>query len=180
MNSKFKPALFAGAALGLALVVVAVITAVVPLSSFLRCCACLLPIAAGLFAAKQYIDGSPSPVQIGDGAIFGVIAGAVGGLIYLIIGIPIATAINAAAMYAQMEQLRNAGIGIPVAAGFVFLVIFGIIGLVVDAILGAVGGLIGVAVFEKRKGDAGAPPPPAPGGGYGGGAPGGSGYGQGM
>src|SRR5215212_3612574 len=186
MSSKFQPALLAGGALGVVLIFIGVITAAVPALSILGCCACLLPIAAGLFAAKQHVGGAPTAVQIGDGAIMGAIAGAVGGIIYLIIGMPISYAINAAAIYAQVEQLRNAGVGIPLAAGFALAIIFGIIGLVVDAILGTVGGLIGVAVFEKRKGGAGTPPPPpAPGGGgYGGGTPGGTpgggGYGGGS
>ena len=184
----------AGAALGLVLIVIGVVTSLVPILKFANCCACLLPIAAGLFAAKQAIDKSGSPVQIGDGAILGAVAGALGGIIYLIIGMPISYVINAAALYAQAEQLRNAGIGLPLA-GAAFFVIFGIFGVIIDAVLSTVGGLIGTAVFEKRKGGGAGtpPPPPPPGGGYGGGgsAPGGGyggssasgsggGYGQGV
>ena len=175
----------AGGALGVVLVLIALITALVPPLGLLGCCACLLPIGAGLFAANQYIGKSPVPVQIGDGALLGAIAGAVGGLINLIIGVPISYVINSAAMAAQMDQLRNAGIALPMVGGFAIAMVGGIIGIVVDAVLGVIGGLIGVAAFEKRKGGAGAPPPPPPpASGYGGGpgAPGapGGGYGQGM
>lgn len=183
MNSKFQPALMAGAALGLVLVVIGVITALIPVLKLVGCCACLLPIAAGLFAAQQAIGKSGTPVQIGDGAILGAIAGALGGIIYLIIGMPITYVINAAALYAQAEQLRNAGIGLPLA-GAAFFVLFGILGVIVDAVLATVGGLIGTAVFEKRKGGGAGtpPPPPPPGGGYGGSSASGSGggYGQGI
>ena len=52
---------------------------------------------------------------------------------------------------------------------------------IVTVIFSAVGGLLGVALFEKRKPGAGVPPPPPPpaAGGPGGyGTPGGGGYGQ--
>jgi hypothetical protein len=176
MSSKFQPALIAGGALGVVLVIIAIITALLPALGLLGCCACLLPIGAGVFAANQYVGKSPTPVQIADGAILGAIAGAVGGVVYLIIGLPIAYTINSAAIYAQMEQLRQAGVGIPMAAGFAIAFLFGIFGVIIDVILGVIGGLIGVAIFEKRKGGAGAPPPPPS---YGGG-PAGGGYGQGT
>ncbi|MEA3013034.1 MAG: hypothetical protein QOD42_1579 [Sphingomonadales bacterium] len=188
MSGKFQPALLAGGALGVVLIIIAVVTALVPPLGLLGCCACLLPIGAGLFAVSQYVGKSAAPVQLADGAILGAIAGAVGGIIYLIIGMPVAYMINAAAISAQMDQMRQAGIDIPIA-GFALALVGGIIGVIVDVLLGLIGGLIGVAIFEKRKGGAGAPPPPPPpAGGYGGGGaaggyPGGGGggsYGQGV
>ena len=63
-------------------------------------------------------------------------------------------------------------------------IINGIIWMVLLIIFATIGGLIGVAIFEKRKGAAGVPPPPPPpAGGFGGPGPGGpasGGYGQGM
>ncbi|HEX8721491.1 MAG TPA: hypothetical protein VF736_12720 [Pyrinomonadaceae bacterium] len=178
MSGKFQPALFAGAALGVILVLIAIITALVPFAGIIGCCACLLPIGAGVFAANQYITKSASPVPIGEGALLGAVAGGVGGLINLIIGVPISYFINSAAMEMQMEQLRQQGLAIPMA-GFALALVGGIIGVVVDAVLGVIGGLIGVAAFEKRKGGAGTPPPPPPPTGFGGGpgAPGGGGFG---
>ena len=177
MSGKFQPALIAGGALGAVLVLIGLITALVPVVGMLGCCACLLPIGAGVFAAKQYIGKSPAAVQIGEGAMLGGIAGAIGGLIYLVIGAPLSYLINSTAMEMQMEQLRQSGIAFPLA-GFAFVMVGSLVGVVVDAVLGVIGGLIGVAAFEKRKdGAGGPPPPPPPAGGYGGGA---GGYGQGM
>ncbi len=177
MSGKYQPAIFAGVILGVVLIVIGIISALVPPLSLLGCCACLLPIGAGMYAANQAVTRSTSAaVQIGDGAILGAIAGAVGGLLNLIIGVPITYFINAAAIATQMEQLRQTGVDLPFA-GFALAFIFGIIGVIIYAVLGLVGGLIGVAVFEKRKGGPGTPPPP-PTGGYG--DPGGVGYGGGA
>ena len=175
MNSKLQPAIMAGAALGVVLVVIAVVSALVPALGVLGCCACLLPIGAGLWAAQGAIGKSESPVQLGDGALLGAVAGAVGGLIYLDVGVPLGYFTNASAIAAQMEQLRQAGLAIPLA-GFALALVVGIICVVVYIILGVIGGLIGVAAFEKRKGDAGAAPPPPPPD-FGGGQTGGGTYG---
>ena len=161
MSSKIQTAIMAGVLLGVALIVIALLTALVPALSPLGCCACLLPIGAGVYAVHGWVGKSPTAVQIGDGAILGAIAGAVGGVLYLIIGAPLAYFINAAVIEAQMAQMRQAGINIP-GAGLAVVFIAGIISAVIYVILGAIGGLIGVPILEKRK-DAGAPPPPPPG-----------------
>src|ERR1700749_1307345 len=109
MNSKMTSAIMAGGALGVLLVIIALITALVPALSILGCCACLLPIGAGIFAVYNYVSKSPTPVQSGDGAVLGAIAGLVGGVIYLVVGAPLAYLINSAAIAAQMEQLGRAG-----------------------------------------------------------------------
>jgi hypothetical protein len=183
MNSKIQSAVVAGVLLGVALVVIAVVSSLSPVLGILGCCACLLPIGAGVFAVNKYVGTSPAPVELADGAVLGAIAGAVGGLIYLVIGAPLSYFINAAALQAQMEQLSRAGINLPFV-GFGLVIVSGIIGVIVDVILATIGGLIGVAIFEKRKGGVGAPPPPPPPapGGFGGGPAGGGGgsFGQGS
>ena len=173
-----------GFGLGVALVITGVLSAYLP---FLGCCNCLWPIGAGMLAVSLYVKKSPVPASIGDGAMIGAIASLIGGLIYLIIGVPVAYFLNANAMAQQFEQLRAQGINIPDVGGFVFVFLAGIFGVVIYAILGVIGGLIGVPVFEKRKGGPGAPPPPPGFGGPQGGSyqqPGGynqpGGYGTGM
>ncbi len=161
MSNKMRAGLLAGGLLGVVLVLITVVSSLSPALGVLGCCACLMPIGAGIFAVNKYVGQSPTPVQIGDGAILGGIAGAVGGLINLVIGAPLSYLINAAAIQAQMEQMKSAGINIPVT-GFALAIVSGSIGVVVYALLSAMGGLIGVAMFEKRKDGAGTPPPPPP------------------
>lgn len=159
MSSKIQTAITAGVLLGVVLIVIGLLTALVPALSPLGCCACLVPIGAGIYAVRGYVTKSATPVQIADGAILGGIAGAVGGVLYLIIGAPLAYFINAAALEASLAQMRQMGVNIP-GAGFALVFLSGIIGVVVDAALGAIGGLVGVPLLEKRKGDGGMPPPP--------------------
>jgi hypothetical protein len=166
MNNKIKPALLGGGALGLLLVITVVISSWVP---FIGCCNCLWPIAAGLLATMFYVKESPTPATMADGAIVGALGGVVGGLIYLVIGLPLSFLINGVtAMDAQVRQLNpNLPIG-----GVVLLIIGGIIGFVIFVVLATLGGVLGIPIFEKRKGTVDAPPPPqdfgsGPGGSYG-------------
>ena len=112
-------------------------------------------LAAACLRAVLYIKSSPTPVSIGEGAMTGGLAGVVGGIIYLIIGLPIALLFGAAAM---TEQLTRSGVDLPIG-GFVLMIISAIIGAIILAVLATLGGLLAVPIFEKRKGN-GVPPPP--------------------
>jgi hypothetical protein len=167
MNDKLKPALIGGVILG--------ILSAIPFVNIPNICCCAWAIVGGIIAANLYVKGSPVPVRTGDGAVVGVLAGVFGGILYLIIGVPInyvtgnammsvLTNMIASSNPEQAEQLRMQMASASTVAG---VIINGIILTVLLIIFATVGGLIGVAIFEKRKG--GAPPPPPPGG-----------YGQGM
>ena len=166
MNNKIKPALLGGGALGLLLVITVVISSFVP---FIGCCNCLWPIAAGLLGTMFYVKSSPTPATMADGAIVGALAGVVGGLIYLVVGLPLSFLINGVtAMDAQVRQLNP---DFPLS-GVVLLVIGGIIGFVIFVVLSTGGGVLGIPIFEKRKGTVEPPPAPqdfgsGPGGSYG-------------
>ncbi|MGI8919457.1 MAG: hypothetical protein ACR2H6_12740 [Pyrinomonadaceae bacterium] len=166
MNNKIKPALLGGGALGLLLVITVVISSFVP---FIGCCNCLWPIAAGVLATMFYVKGSATPATIADGAMVGAIAGVVGGLIYLVIGLPLSFLINGVtAMDAQVRQMSP---DFPIA-GAALLIVGGLIGFVIFVVLATLGGVLGIPIFEKRKGTIDAPPPPqdfgsGPGGSYG-------------
>lgn len=170
MNNKIKPALLGGGALGLLLVFTVLLQAL-PFMRFAGCCNCLWPIAAGVLATMFYVKNSPTPATMADGAILGALAGVIGGLIYLVVGLPLSVLINGlAAMDAQVRQFNP---DFPIS-GVILLVISGIIGFVIFVVLATIGGVIGVPIFEKRKGTIETPPPPqdfgsgpGPGGSYG-------------
>ncbi len=173
MNDKLRPAIMGGLAL-FALVILTVLIGQAlppPLASALGCCNCLWPIAGGALATFLYIKKSPTQVPVSDGAMLGVLSGVAGGLLYLIIGLPIAYALTHAKMEAQMDQLRQAGFNIPNGlVGLPLFLIGGFISLILYTALATIGGLIGVPLFEKRKdGGTGTPPPQNFGGGSGGG-----------
>jgi hypothetical protein len=174
MNDKLKPAIIGGVILGILSALPAVNT-----------CCCIWAIVGGMIAANMYIKGSANPVTPADGAVVGAIAGVVGVVLIFVIGIPLQLIFGTAMMSmmqgimqsadpsqaAQMREMMAAS-GIGFGRAFVNALISG----VTVIIFSAVGGLLGVALFEKRKGGPGVPPPPPPqGGGYG--NPGGGGYG---
>ena len=86
MTNKLKPVMIAGGALGLLLVITVLVSAV-PFLKLIGCCNCLWPIAGGVVATMLYVKASPTPASILDGAMLGALAGVIGGLIYLIIGL---------------------------------------------------------------------------------------------
>src|SRR5215218_3417883 len=190
MNDKLKPAIIGGVILGVLSAIPAVNT-----------CCCIWALVGGLIAANMYIKSSPNPVTPADGAIVGAIAGAVGAVLIIVVGIPLQLIFGAAmssmmggimqnADPSQSAQLQAAMAG---GLGFGRAILNALLYSVTAVIFSAVGGLLGVALFEKRKGGPGVPPPPPPqaggpggygtpgaGGGYGqpGGGGGGGGYGQ--
>jgi hypothetical protein len=142
MNNKLKSALLGGLIVG--------VLSAIPIINY---CCCIWSIGGGALAAYLYIKSSPTPVTMGDGAIVGGLAGVVGGIIYLIIGLPIAIFFGMAAM---TEQLTRSGVELPFS-GTLLMGVAGIIGAIILVVLASLGGIIGVAIFEKRKGNA-APP----------------------
>jgi hypothetical protein len=148
MNNKLKPALLGG-------LIVGVLSGVLSLIPFVNYCCCIWSIGGGALAAYLYIKSSPIPVGMGDGAMVGALAGVVGGILYLIINLPITLLIGVAAVG---DQLTRAGVNVPVSP-FILVIIGSIITAVILVVLATLGGVIGTAIFEKRKGDGGAPPP---------------------
>jgi hypothetical protein len=99
-------------------------------------------------------------VPTGDGAIVGALAGVVGAVLYLIIGLPIALLFGAAEMEAQF---RRSGIQMPFS-GTLLLVFGALIAALCLLVLATLGGVLSIPIFEKRKADVLPPPPPTAGG----------------
>jgi hypothetical protein len=143
MNNKLKPALLGG-------LIVGVLSAI----PFVNYCCCIWAIGGGLLAGMLYIKESPAPVPTGQGAVVGALAGVVGGIIYLIIGIPVALIFGAA----QMEEaFARSGVRMPFS-GTLLLLVGTLVAAVCLLVLAILGGLLSVPIFEKRK--PGGPPPP--------------------
>lgn len=165
MNNKLKPALIGGVLLGL--------LSVIPFVSALNVCCCLWAILGGMLASFLYIKNSPTPATAGDGAILGALAGVIGAAISLVLGIPITYAMGptmrnlilslvenldrqqAELMRRQLEASGDSIVGLIINAIIVAVLLF---------IFSIIGGLLGTAIFEKRKGGPIPPPPPTTGG----------------
>ena len=169
MNNKLKPALIGGVLLG--------VLSVIPFVSAANICCCLWAILGGMLATYLYVKNSSTPVSAGDGAILGALAGVVGAVIYVIIGIPIA--------YAMGPTMRNMMVSLiermdPQQADLMRrqleasgdaiapLIIQGLVVAVLLFLFSVIGGLLGVPIFEKRKSGTPQPPPINVGGGPGG------------
>jgi hypothetical protein len=139
--NKLKPALLGGLVVGL--------LSAIPVLNY---CCCIWGIGGGGLAGFLYIKDSPTPVRPGDGAMIGALAGLVGGLIYLLVGVPIAYFTGAAAME---EAFARSGVQIPVTGALLFIVV-GLLAAVCLIVLSVIGGLLAIPIFEKRKN--GAPP----------------------
>ncbi len=181
--SMLIPALIGGAVLG--------ITSALPVVEFLNCACCGLIVGGGLLSSYLYLREYPSqlpPVTYGEGALLGLSTGAVGTAIYAIVRIPlqfvqIQLGIQTQEI-AQLEEalsdpqipeaLRNAlqelfGGGI-LSIGVLVLEVVGF--LAVALVFATLGGILGIALFQKRTppeipfqapptGPPGAPEPPA-------------------
>lgn len=159
--SKTQPVLLGGLVLGLG--------SVIPFLSLGNLCCCGWAIVGGAFAAYLLIKRSPIlPIKSSDGAAAGAVAGVVGSFIYLVIGVPlmllewsgIAARMNQStgnvsdiATREAVKQLTDAMQGRPAFFALGVWIIF----TVVSVGMATLGGMIGVAMFEKRKG--GQPPP---------------------
>ena len=164
MNDKLKPALIGGVVLGL--------LSAIPFVNWVNICCCLWAILGGMLASYLYIKNSPKPANAGDGAVLGVLAGLVGGIVSFVLGVPIqmlaGAAINGILIGfvegmnpSQAEMLRQQMLAGQTIAG---AIINGLVSAVFLFIFSIIGGLIGVPIFEKRKGDMTPPPPPNMGG----------------
>ena len=120
----------------------------------------------GALAVYIYSRMSPNPVRLGEGAMLGALAGFVGSLPFLIMILIILVMKSAEMQTIIEEQLQQQGQSLsklPTHGFEIMLAVGGTILSFVMILLALVGGLIGVAIFEKRKPDAGAPPmPPQP------------------
>lgn len=160
MNNKLKPALIGGVLLGL--------LSVIPIVNLANFCCCLWAVIGGLLASYLYVKNSPVPASAGDGAILGALAGVVGAVIVVIIGIPIsivAGGITRELFFrvienfnpSQAEMIRTQ---METAASVPGAILNGIILAVLVVIFSTLGGLIAIPIFEKRKRDVVPPPPP--------------------
>ncbi|MDT4965468.1 MAG: hypothetical protein QOJ64_205 [Acidobacteriota bacterium] len=153
---KFGPGLIGGAVAG----ILSLFADFLPPSPFIiMSFFCILwAIIGGAVAARIYVKRSTAPVRQGEGAVVGLIAGAIGGVIYLLLDTTVAYALHGE--YIEMVSRMQ---GENLSAG-AFFAMTGIVGAIVIFGCSVVGGIIGVAMFEKRKPyHISAPPPPPPG-----------------
>lgn len=160
MDNKLKPAIIGGVFIG--------VLSVIPFVDWANICCCLWAILGGLLASYLYVKGSPVAASAGDGAIVGGLAGLVGALISLVVGIPVGMLTSAfmggiiisfveGVDPAQAEMMRAQMLAGQTIIGAITNGLILAVGLVIFSVLG---GLLGIPIFEKRKRDILTPPAP--------------------
>ncbi|MFP4082755.1 MAG: hypothetical protein ACLFVG_08360 [Candidatus Aminicenantes bacterium] len=146
----FVPALVGGAAAG--------ILSGIPV---LNCLCCLWIIGGAMLSAYLLVKDSPVALSAGDGAIVGIFSGIVAAVVDAFISIPF-HALNAAFFQRIMESIAEYAQempsgwenwlerGAPQASGSMFMLGL-LISVVVFSILGALGGIMGISLFGKKK-----------------------------
>ena len=157
----WKPALITGAAFGFA--------SGLPLLGFLNCACCSLVIGAGAAAAFMMVKGSAAPLTYGRAALAGTISGVIAALTQTATSLLITVALQGGSPTGQLEEafdkssqyLPNAEEAyrlmrsVPAA---VWIVLSAVVLMILYAPIGALGGVIGRALFEKRAAPPGVTP----------------------
>ncbi len=150
-----RSALIAGALFGAA--------SAIPILNFLNCFCCALAILGGVLAAYFYIQESPVPVASGDGALLGLLTGIIGAIVQTLLSLPLKYLIPAFWMFDPDMMLKRLPPDVPpetyeiiertvrLFAGFAGIFVELIMSLVLFSIFALIGGVIGVALFEKRR-----------------------------
>jgi hypothetical protein len=161
-----QPALIGG--------VIAGLLSVIPGISLANCCFCAWLLVGGAIAAKMLINRAPRPVKSGEGAQVGAMAGLIAAGIYLVVSIPlIIFAVGERFQQAllgrlaewssnpdlqemmrkAMELSANQTSAQRLVSALPILIVFAVLSVGFSTL----GGLLGVALFEKRRDQ---PPPP--------------------
>lgn len=154
MPNKSQSILLAGAAIGVAAPILGLIPGVG------SCLACIAYILAGLLAVWHYTDRHHLTITGGQGAGLGALAGIVAMAIASILGfLFMSIGLTPPWREAFEEQLDASGMDpaqidqfMEMASSPLFIVGFILLGLVIYAIMGALGGVIGASVFKKGDG----------------------------
>lgn len=153
-NPKFKAALMGGGIFG--------VLAALPYINMLNVLCCALFIGGGVLAAYFYMKDQPRPEKApyGDGALVGLIAGAIGGVVTTIVGALVLASGLGPDMGDPGAALEQAGIELPDivrdmmgvdGVGAAMLGTQLVMNAILFGIFATLGGLVGVAIFHKKE-----------------------------
>jgi hypothetical protein len=154
MNQRLQPAFWGGLFMG--------VLCALPLVS---CCCCLWMLGGGALTVYLRQQNQPGILPASEGAIMGLMAGAIGAVIATVVSIPM-TMMMGPFQEQLMERVLSSNPDLPQelrglfegsafgALGVLFSLVFNLLAM---SIMGLLGGLLGVAIFQRT------PPPPPPG-----------------
>lgn len=154
-----QPALIGGVTVG--------VLSALPIVNLANICCCAWIVFGGGVSAYLLQQQRPAPISAGDGALVGLMAGAIGACVWLVIEIPLSLAmvplqqslIDSALQNSQdlppglVAWMETVGTGAARGAGMIFGFL---VMLFVGSPFAMVGGLVGALFFKKTS------PPPVP------------------
>ena len=155
MNERLQPAFWGGLFIG--------VLSALPIVNAGNCCCCLWVVCGGVLAAYLRQQASAVQIDAAEGALVGLMAGAIGGVVATVLSIPFQAFIGP---YQRqfMERILANNPDVPpeardaierFAGGTALRLVGMVVSVVIDVIFAMLGGLLGVAIFKKNT-----PPPP--------------------
>ncbi len=154
-KARLQPALLAGLFIGA--------MSGLPIINMGNCCCCMWVIGGGVLAVYLRRQNASVAITSADGALLGLMAGAIGAIVGALISIPVQMLMGPMmqnvlerALSANQDlppELRDAMTRFGTMSGYA--VVGALLNLVVYSIFGLLGGLLGVAIFNRNA-------PPAP------------------
>lgn len=149
--ARFQPALLGGLFIG--------VLSALPVVSTANACCCLWVVVGGALTVYLMQQRQAEPVESAEAALFGLVAGLAGGLLYVtLVGV-----LLSGAMGAQLvEQFRATVEGSPqlpvevrdrvlgIVGSGAFVLIFAAVLIPTYAVFSMLGALLGVAIFKKK------------------------------
>jgi hypothetical protein len=157
MSERLQPALWGGLFIG--------VLSALPIVNAGNCCCCLWVLVGGGLAAYLRQQHHPYQIPPAEGAIVGLMAGVIGGIVGSVLAIPFQMMSGPFQQQMMDRMLENPDIT-PEMREWVgrltqssgLWIVGAMFSVVIDAIFGLLGGLLGVVIFKKNL-----PPPPPPG-----------------
>ncbi|MBD93500.1 MAG: hypothetical protein CL482_04490 [Acidobacteria bacterium] len=158
-----QPVLFGGLFMG--------VLSALPIISIGNCC-CLWIMGGGVVTSYLTQHAKTDPIQLGEGAFGGLLAGVLGAVVYAIVSVPVSL-VTAPIQRGLLEGWMNSAADVPPEAretlewfsenSGVLGVLFGfILMLVVGMVFTTLGGLLGALIFRSSPPVAPPAPPPPP------------------
>jgi hypothetical protein len=157
MPSRLQPAFWGGLFIG--------VLSALPFVSTLNACCCLWVITGGILTSYLLQERSSLPITASDGALTGLVAGAIGAVLTSVFGVLLALMQGVSGPESLDRIIAEGGLPPEVERVFhqlrdlppsVWYIAPFLIFLVVFPIFAMLGGLLGVAIFKRNV------PPPAP------------------
>jgi hypothetical protein len=143
-RNKLKPALIGGIAAGVA--------GSVPVLNIANCAFGVLIVAGGVLAAYLYMKDAPPSARapLGDGFKLGLLAGLIEAVVFGLITIPMALLIPWWPFGPPPLESLPPEVASILSSPVPLAIFFGLISLIIDPIFCGLGGVIGVAIFNKK------------------------------